>query len=187
MASRGTHLYSIGHSNHPLDRFLELLKQQEIQALADIRRFPGSRKHPHFGKASLEEVLRDSGLEYRWIEALGGRRHTKKDIPSPNLGLRNSSFRSYADYMLSAEFRAGIDELLSLTSIGNTAMMCAEGLWWQCHRRLVSDWLVANNLPVAHILPDGQLKPHEPTAEARVQDGGVIYPALKSLFPDEGR
>jgi uncharacterized protein (DUF488 family) len=135
-------LFTIGHSNHPLDRFLALLAQHEIKALVDIRRFPGSRKHPHFNQENLAAALQEAGIEYRWIEALGGRRHKQED-ESPNLGLRNESFRNYADYMLTEEFHQGIDELLKLAKKKRAAFMCAEGLFWQCHRRLVSDFLLA--------------------------------------------
>jgi uncharacterized protein (DUF488 family) len=128
--------------------------------------------------------LRNAGIDYRWIELLGGRRAAKADAPSRNLGLRNASFRNYADYMATPEFRHGIDTLLDLASTGNTAMMCAEGLWWQCHRRLVSDWFTANDVRVTHILPDGKLKPHEPTAGAKIKNGNVTYAAPKTLFPD---
>jgi uncharacterized protein (DUF488 family) len=185
MKSPAVHLFSIGHSNHLLKRFIELLRQHEIEAIADIRRFPGSRKHPHFGKDSLQVSLRDAGIEYRWIEELGGRRAAKTGVESPNTGLRNASFRHYADYMPSPEFGEALGQLWELATERRTAMMCAEGLWWQCHRRLVSDYLLANGANVDHILPDGKLKPHELTPEARVHGGHVTYPAPKTLFPED--
>jgi uncharacterized protein (DUF488 family) len=174
-------LFTIGHSNHPLDRFLELLAQHEVEALADIRRFPGSRKYPHFNQDNLAEASQEAGVEYCWIEALGGRRH-KQTEGSLNLGLRNESFRNYADYMFTEEFRQGVDALLKLACRKRTAYMCAEGLFWQCHRRLVSDFLVANGEKVQHIMPSGELRPHTFTSGAVVEDGQVTYPGENSLF-----
>lgn len=174
-------IFTIGHSNHPLDRFLTLLAQHEIKALVDIRRFPGSRKHPHFNQESLTAALQEAGIECRWIEALGGRRHKQQD-DSPNLGLRNEGFRNYADYMLTAEFREGVNELLTLAKKKRTAFMCAEGLFWQCHRRLVSDFLLTNGITVQHIMPNGELRPHTLTEGAKIGDGKVTYPGEKTLF-----
>lgn len=175
-------ILTIGHSNHPPGRFLELLTQHNVGVLADIRRYPSSRQHPHYNRDSLNAALAAQGVEYAWIEALGGRRKPAIGARSPNGGLRNESFRNYADYMLTDEFLAGVTRLLALAKRRPTVMMCAEGLWWQCHRRLVSDWLVANGASVAHIFPNGVTKPHELTPEARVRAGRVTYPAERSLF-----
>ena len=173
---------TIGHSNHPLDRFLALLAQHEIKALVDIRRFPGSRKHPHFSRDNLAAALPESGVEYHWLEALGGRRHKQRD-ESANLGLENKGFRNYADYMLTDEFREGVKNLLGLARQRWTAIMCAEGLFWQCHRRLVSDFLAANGVTVQHIMPSGELRPHKLTDGAVVEGKQVTYPGERSLFP----
>jgi uncharacterized protein (DUF488 family) len=172
---------TIGHSNHPLERFLALLARHGVEALADIRRFPGSRKHPHFHRDNLAVVLPKSGVEYHWLEALGGRR-PKQQGESPNLGLKNQGFRNYADYMLTDEFREGVETLLEVARRKRTAIMCAEGLFWQCHRRLVSDFLVANGVMVQHIMPDGELPAHTLTTGAVVENGRVTYPGEKSLF-----
>jgi uncharacterized protein (DUF488 family) len=172
---------TIGHSNHPLDRFLALLARHEVEALVDIRRFPGSRKHPHFHRDSLAAALPKSGVEYHWLDALGGRRHKQRD-ESPNRGLDNQGFRNYADYMLTGEFREGVEKLLDIARHKRAAIMCAEGLFWQCHRRLVSDFLVANGVIVQHIMPDGELRPHKLTTGAVVENGRVTYPGEKSLF-----
>jgi uncharacterized protein (DUF488 family) len=172
---------TIGHSNHPLDRFLALLAQHEIKALVDIRRFPGSRKHPHFHRDSLAAALQQSGVESHWLEALGGRRHKQRD-ESPNLGLESQGFRNYADYMLTDQFREGADKLLEIARRKRTAIMCAEGLFWQCHRRLVSDFLVANGVTVQHIMPTGELRAHTLTSGAVIEGGQVTYPGQKSLF-----
>jgi uncharacterized protein (DUF488 family) len=173
--------FTIGHSNHPLDRFLALLAQHAVEALVDIRRFPGSRKHPHFHRDNLAVALPNSNMEYRWLEALGGRRHKQRD-ESPNLGLENRGFRNYADYMLTDEFRDGVKKLLELARKKQTAIMCAEGLFWQCHRRLVSDFLMANGATVQHIMPTGELRPHPLTRGAVIESGQVTYPGEKSLF-----
>ena len=172
---------TIGHSNHPLDRFLALLIQHDVEALVDIRRFPGSRKHPHFNRDNLAVALPKAGVEYCWLEDLGGRRQKQRE-ESPNLGLENKGFRNYADYMLTDEFRDAVKKLLEFARNKRTAIMCAEGLFWQCHRRLVSDFLVANGVTVQHIMPTGDLRPHPLTRGAVIEDGRVTYPGEKSLF-----
>ena len=172
---------TIGHSNHPLERFLDLLARHGIEALVDIRRFPGSRKHPHFSRDNLAAALPKSGVEYHWLEALGGRRH-KQQGESPNLGLENQGFRNYADYMLTDDFREGVEELLGVARRKRTAILCAEGLFWQCHRRLVSDFLAANDVTVQHIMPSGELRPHTLTNGAVIADQRVTYPGERSLF-----
>ena len=172
---------TIGHSNHPLEQFLDLLARHGVEALVDIRRFPGSRKHPHFNRDNLAAALPKSGVEYHWLEALGGRRPKRRD-ESPNRGLENQGFRNYADYMLTDEFREGMEKLLEVARRKRTAIMCAEGLFWQCHRRLVSDFLVANEVMVQHIMPGGELRPHKLTSGAVIEAGRVTYPGEKSLF-----
>jgi len=128
-------------------------------------------------------ALVDEGIEYHWLEALGGRRHRKKsDPPSPNPGLRDQSFRNYGDYMATDEFQQGVAKLLVIAGNRRTAIMCAEGLYWQCHRRLVSDHLLANGVTVLHILPTGEVKPHKLTPGAKVAEGTVTYPGPATLF-----
>ena len=169
-------LFTIGHSTHPLDGFLTLLTRHDIEALADIRRFPGSRKYPHFHRDHLASALPEAGVEYRWFEALGGRRTGSGGSPR-NLGLRNESFRNYADYMSTEAFHEAVGQLLGLARRKRTAFMCSEGLYWRCHRRLVSDYLLARSIAVQHIMPDGELRPHTLTAGARIDDGGDLsYP-----------
>jgi uncharacterized protein (DUF488 family) len=174
-------LFTIGHSNHPLDRFLALLAQHKIKALVDIRRFPSSRKHPHFNQDNLVSALTQAGVEYRWIESLGGRRRKETDS-SINLGLRNESFRNFADYMCTESFQEGVEQLAAVAKRKRTAFMCAEGLFWQCHRRLVSDFLFAKGVIVQHIMPNGEVCPHALTKGAVAENGTVTYPAEKSLF-----
>jgi uncharacterized protein (DUF488 family) len=172
-------LFTIGHSTHPLDRFLTLLNEHEIEALVDIRRFPGSRRQPHFNRDNLAPAVQQAGLEYHWLEALGGRRSKEKNTASKNLGLRNESFRNYADYMATEGFQLAVAQLLATASRKRTAFMCAEGLFWQCHRRLVSDFLLTKGITVQHIMPSGDLRPHTLTAGARVDADGLSYPAPK--------
>jgi uncharacterized protein (DUF488 family) len=170
-------LFTIGHSTHPLDRFLELLAQHRISVLADVRRFPGSRKFPHFGREALAAALAGVGIEYQWIEALGGRR-PKQVESSPNLGLRNASFRNYADYMATPEFRSAAGVVFDHARRKQVALMCSEGLYWRCHRRLISDYLAGRGATIQHIMPSGDLRPHAVTEGAQFQGGEVIYPLV---------
>jgi uncharacterized protein (DUF488 family) len=168
-------LWTIGHSSRTLEEFLALLARYEIQAIADVRRFPGSRKQPWFGREPLEASLATSGYAYRWIPALGGRRRPKAD--SPNSAWRNESFRGYADHMASDEFARGLDELLELAARMRTSLMCAELVWWRCHRALISDVLSARGMEVLHILDEKQLRAHRYTPPARIVDGALTYAA----------
>lgn len=170
-------LFTIGHSTHPIERFIALLNQHGIEALADIRRFPGSKRLPHFSRESLAAALPKAGLEYHWFEALGGRRSKEKNASSNNLGLRNESFRNYADYMLTPQFQEAVEQLLEIGHRRRTAFMCAEGLFWQCHRRLVCDFLLTKGIKVEHIMPSGELRSHTLTEGAKIDNGKLSYPA----------
>jgi uncharacterized protein (DUF488 family) len=167
-------LYTIGHSTRTLDELITALKAHSIKTLVDIRSFPMSRRLPHFNRESLQKALPEAGIQYVWLKELGGRRKKIRD-DSPNLALRNDSFRNYADYMLTAEFQQGIDELLELAEHAPTAYMCAERVYFRCHRLLVSDWLVAHGHQVLHIDGTGPVRPHKLMSEARVVDGQVLY------------
>ena len=174
-------IYSIGHSNRSMDEFLNLLEEFEIRCVADIRRFPGSRAFPHFGKDNLAKSLADRGIKYAWLEDLGGRRRSRSGSPSPNSGLENPGFRAYADYMASDRFRHAARELMHLASSSQTAYMCAEALYWRCHRRLLSDYLTASGLEVVHVLGLNQSVPHTMTQGAiPTENGGVAYPQPQS-------
>jgi uncharacterized protein (DUF488 family) len=167
-------LHTIGHSTRPLEDLVETLQAHKIQTLVDIRAFPMSRRLPHFNRESLEQSLPAAGIRYIWTKALGGyRKKTREE--SPHIGLRNASFRNYADYMLSAEFGSAMAELIALAESSRTAYMCAERVYFRCHRMLVSDWLVAHGHEVMHIDGTGPLKPHRLTVEARVVNGDLIY------------
>ena len=181
-----TKLFTIGYSTHPLERFLALLAQHGVEALVDIRRFPGSRKFPQFNQDDLASALQQAGIEYHWLESLGGRRGKKRDGSSPfNLGLHNAGLRNYADYMLTQEFHEGVTRLLEVARRRRTTLMCAESLFWRCHRRLVSDYLVANGETIQHIMPTGELRPHALTTGVVIEDGRVTYPGEKSQLPEQ--
>ena len=167
-------VYTIGHSTRTLDELISALQAHRIETLVDIRAFPMSRRLPQFNRSSLEETLPAAGIRYVWMKTLGGYRKKTLD-ESPNIALRNQSFRNYADYMLTPEFEQAASELVGLAEQSRTAYMCAERSFFQCHRRLVSDWLVAHGHEVLHIDGTGPLKPHEMTAEARMVDGRLLY------------
>jgi uncharacterized protein (DUF488 family) len=190
-------IFTIGHSTLSIEAFVSLLKEFEIRLLADIRHYPSSRKFPHFNRLTLSESLKAENIDYLWLEALGGRRHAPKDGRSVNTALRSPGFRNYADYMATDEFRTGVQELLAAAEKTRTAIMCAEKLYWKCHRRLVSDYLTAQGVEVVHIMDPGKTSIHKLTSEAVVTEAGVIYPPpklrndQKSLFdldepPDSG-
>jgi len=167
-------LYTIGHSTRPWEEFVDVVRTHSIAALADIRSFPVSRRLPHFNRESLEKTLPEAGTGYVWIKELGGRRPKLRD-DSPHIALRNHSFRNYADHMLTENFQHGITELLGIARDRRTAYMCAERVYFHCHRMLVSDWLVAHGHEVLHIDGAGPARPHHLTAEARIAEGRVIY------------
>lgn len=167
-------LYTIGHSTRSLEELVEALKAHQIETLVDIRAFPMSRRLPQFNRESFENNLPAAGIRYFWMKALGGYRKKILD-ESPNIALRNQSFRNYADYMLTPEFEHAMKELLALAEQSRTAYMCAERVYFRCHRMLVSDWLVAHGHEVLHIDATGPVKPHKLTAEARMIDGRLLY------------
>jgi uncharacterized protein (DUF488 family) len=167
-------LYSIGHSTRSLDELVEALRAHSIEILADIRSVPMSRRLPHFNREALEKTMPAAGIRYIWMKELGGRRKTIRD-DSPNIALRNSSFRNYADYMLTQEFQNAAAELIKIAGSLRTAYMCAERVYFHCHRMLVSDWLTAQGHEVLHIDGTGPAKPHQLLPEARMIDGELIY------------
>ena len=167
-------LYTLGHSTHPIERFLELLAMHQIAVLTDVRSFPSSRRWPQFNQADLARSLERAGVEYRWMRSLGGRRHGVRP-DTPHIAWTHPAFRSYADHMESDEFAAGLGELTAIASTARTAIMCSEGLWWRCHRRIISDNLVVRGLTVEHIMPDGKLAPHRLAEFASLRDGRLIY------------
>jgi uncharacterized protein (DUF488 family) len=167
-------LYTIGHSTRTLDELVEPLQAHSIQTLVDIRSFPTSRRLPHFNRESLEKALPERGIRYVWMKELGGRRQSIRE-DSPNIALRNDSFRNYADYMLTEGFERAMGQLIEPAEHSPTAYMCAERVYFHCHRMLVSDWLVANGHEVLHIDGVRPPKPHTVMAEARMVKGQLIY------------
>lgn len=167
-------LYTIGHSTRQLGELVEALRAHSIETLADIRTLPASRRLPHFNRDALERSLPAAGIAYVWMKDLGGLRKKIRD-DSPNIALRNSAFRNYADYMLTREFERAIAQLIALAELLPTAYMCAERLYFRCHRMLVSDWLVANGSRVLHIDGPGPVKQHELMRDAHLVDGKLIY------------
>jgi uncharacterized protein (DUF488 family) len=166
-------VWTIGHSTRPIEAFLALLAGQRIEALADVRRFPASRKHPQYNAEALEGALREAGIDYLPLTELGGRRPARPD--SRNTAWRNASFRGYADYMETQEFALAFGKLLKSIEKQRTAIMCAEAVWWRCHRALLSDALKARGWTVCHILQEGACKEHPYTAAAVVVDGRLSY------------
>ena len=173
-------IWTIGHSTRSADEFLQLLQTNTIDGLADVRTIPKSRRHPHFGGVALAARLKENGIEYRHFAPLGGLRKPRPD--SPNGAWRNQAFRGYADHMMTPDFAAGVDELLEFGERCNVAVMCAEAVWWQCHRMLLSDALVAREVDVQHIMSlrgKSSLQPHRLTLFAQIRaDRQVWYPAL---------
>jgi uncharacterized protein (DUF488 family) len=169
-------IYTIGHGNRPLQELTGLLQRFGIACLIDVRAFPGSRRHPHFGRAELERSLPQAGVSYLWEgAALGGRRRRRAD--SPHVALRNASFRAYADHMESAEFAEGMNRVLARAQAESVAIMCAERLPWQCHRYMISDYLVAHGHEVRHVLDGSAPRAHALRAEARLSGGRLVYDA----------
>lgn len=167
-------LYTIGHSTRTIEDLACALQAHEIKTLVDIRAFPMSRRLPHFNRESLETELPKLGIGYIWMKSLGGfRTATRKD--SPHTALRNASFRNYADYTLTPEFEKAVEELIRLAEQSPTAYMCAERVYFRCHRMIVSDWLVAHGHDVRHIDSERPVRPHRLTAEARIIDDRMIY------------
>jgi len=172
---RSAVVWTIGHSNQPLERLIEALASAGIERLVDVRRFPGSRRHPQFGRDVLAAALAHHRIEYVHAPGLGGRRKPRPE--SVNTGLRNAGFRGYADYMTTREFTAALDSLIDSAGARRTAIMCAESLPWRCHRSLIADALIARGIEVQHLV-GGHARRHQLTAAARVDGGHVTYPGL---------
>jgi uncharacterized protein (DUF488 family) len=157
-------ILTVGHSTHPIGRFVELLRSAEVEAVADVRRYPGSRRNPQFGAEALAASLAEAGIGYEpFGEELGGRRRARR--PPADSPWRNAAFAAYAEYMESEEFGAGLERLEGLAASRRVAVMCAESMWWRCHRRLIADALTARDWNVLHLLPDGRLQPHPDTLD----------------------
>jgi uncharacterized protein (DUF488 family) len=167
-------LRTVGHGTLPADDFAALVSDAGIGVVVDVRSFPASRRHPQFGREAMEGWLPDAGVAYRWEPRLGGRRRPRPD--SPHGALRVPAFRGYADHMETQEFSDAVDELLVEAGKRPAAVMCAESVWWRCHRRLLADVAVLlRGATVEHLFHDGRLDPHRPTPEARVDGRRLVY------------
>jgi uncharacterized protein (DUF488 family) len=169
-------IWTVGHSTRSSEEFGEILSAHGIRVLVDVRSFPGSRRYPQFNKPALSESLSKRGIDYKHEPRLGGRRTPRAD--SHNTAWKNASFRAYADHMESDEFRNGVEALLELAREAQTAVMCAEALWWRCHRSLISDYLKASGHTVIHIIDAKKTEEHPFTSAARIVDGELSYRGL---------
>lgn len=178
--SSTSEIWTIGHSTRKIEIFISLLEQNGIKLVADVRLLPGSKRYPQFNKEALDASLNDRGIRYEHFPELGGRRKPKRD--SKNTAWRNEAFRGYADHMQSDEFRKGVERLTDLTNeIGPAAIMCAEALWWHCHRALIADYLKARGVEVTHIVDLNKTELHPFTSAARMVEGKLSY-AVDTLF-----
>jgi uncharacterized protein (DUF488 family) len=166
-------IWTVGHSTRSAEEFGEILKAQDIEVLVDVRTYPGSRRYPQFNRETLAQQLKSLGIDYRHEPRLGGRRSARPD--SHNTAWRNAQFRGYADHMETEEFKNGIRELLELAAQKRVAVMCAEAVWWRCHRSLISDYLKAEGHEVIHILDEKKTEEHPFTSAARLVDGKLSY------------
>jgi uncharacterized protein (DUF488 family) len=173
MTENKLELWTVGHSTRPIEQLVEALRSFEIKVIADVRSFPGSRRYPQFNKEQLKASLAADGIEYQHFPELGGRRRARPD--SLNMAWRNESFRGYADYMETVDFREGMAHLLDVAREHRTAIMCAEAVWWRCHRSLISDYLKAKGVEVTHIMAPGKSEAHPFTSAARIVDGELSY------------
>jgi uncharacterized protein (DUF488 family) len=169
-------MLTVGHSTRTAREFTELLRAHDVGGIADVRRFPASRRHPHFSREALEMSLAADSVAYRHLPELGGRRTARPD--SVNTGWQVAAFRAYADYMATDDFARGLDALLDFAGDRRVAVMCAEAQWWRCHRRLIADALVAGGIEVHHLMSPTKIQPHELTSFARVDGTDVTYPGL---------
>ncbi|HEX7034300.1 MAG TPA: DUF488 domain-containing protein [Pseudomonadales bacterium] len=171
--------YTVGHSTRPLEELIALLDDAAVRQVADVRTIPRSRRNPQFDSDVLAPALERHGIGYRHLRELGGLRPRRRDVPDAVNGFwQNRSFHNYADYALTDDFRRGLERLEALAHDGPCAMLCAEAVWWRCHRRIIADYLLARGRTVFHILGPGAMRPADPTPGAVVEpDGRVLYPA----------
>ena len=167
-------MHTVGHGSLPAEDFVVVLEDAGVGHVVDVRAYPGSRHNPQYGQQEMQRWLPEAGIRYSWLPALGGRRRPSGD--SIHIALRHASFRAYADHMGTAEFLDGVAELLALGTKEPTAVMCSESVWWRCHRRLIADHLaLVRDVEVLHLMHDGRLTPHVPTAGVRTAGGALVY------------
>jgi len=170
----GLRIFTLGHSTRTYAQLLHILSRYQITLLADVRRFPSSHRNPQFNKETIEQELPIDGIRYAWLKKLGGRRRGL-GTSSPNVCWKNKSFRNFADYMETNEFREGIQELVNLTDLNTVAIMCAEAVYWRCHRSMIADFLKLGGAEVTHILDAERSKEHAYTVCAKITDGVITY------------
>lgn len=171
-------VFTIGHSTHPIEAFLALLRESRVACLVDVRRLPGSRAFPQYDADALRASLAAAGIDYWYLAELGGRRGGSRRFPDARNALwRNASFRHYADYAMGTEFRDGLRQLERRAADTRCAVMCAEAVWWRCHRRIIADHLLADGFEVWHIMAPGKVVAATPTPGAVFTRAGVSYPA----------
>ena len=175
MDARPQTVWTVGHSTYSLEAFIGIVRAHRIEVIGDVRAMPGSRRYPHFNRETLSVALDRVGITYIHFPMLGGRRQPRPD--SLNTVWRNASFRGYADYMETPEFLRGIDGLQEVAARQRTAIMCAEAVWWQCHRALISDWLKAHGVAALHILSENKVEEHPYTSAAQIIEGQLSYRA----------
>lgn len=171
--SQALTIWTIGHSTRTAQEFLDLLAHYQIESIVDVRSLPGSRKYPQYDQQALAPTLAAHGIKYQWLKSLGGRRRALRD--SPNVAWRNTSFRGYADHMATSEFAQGFLELKRLAKQSRIALMCAEAVWWRCHRSMIADALCVDGVTVFHIMDAKHAPVHPMTSPARIVDGQLTY------------
>jgi uncharacterized protein (DUF488 family) len=174
------HIWTVGHGAGPVDELIDVLREVGVERLVDVRTAPGSRKHPQFGRAALADSLEANGIAYVWRKELGGWRKPKAD--SRHVALESAGFRGYADHMETEEFERALSWLLESSSDTRTAFMCAETLWWRCHRRMIADALMARGVDVIHLMPGGKAQAHKLHPAARLDGTNVIYDVSSKLL-----
>lgn len=175
MPEENNTIWTIGHSTRTLQELIAMLQSFNIEVVADVRHYPGSRKYPHFNKESLEITLPQNNIQYIHLISLGGRRKTNPN--SKNTTWKNDAFRGYADYMETDAFKHGIVDLISIANKKRTAIMCSEAVWWRCHRSMIADYLKAHHWKVMHIMDIGKAQEHPFTSPAKIVDGELTYAA----------
>ena len=182
--SRRRRIWTIGHGTRPVEDLVAELRSAGVERLVDVRTAPGSRRNPQYAREALEATIRAAGLAYEWRKDLGGFRRPRPD--SPHRAIRNDSFRGYADYMDTREFRAALDWLEATSAVTPTATMCAESVWWRCHRRMIADALLIDGWEVIHLLPNGRSQAHVLHPDARVEHGRPVYDAGQPALGIDG-
>lgn len=170
-------IFTVGHSTLSLTEFVDLLEREGVRRVVDVRAYPASRRYPHFGKETLARALRERGISYLHLPELGGRRSKQQGVPPElNAAWRNQSFKNYADYALGPEFASGLGRLRELCALERCAIMCSEGVWWRCHRRIIADHLLAAGERVLHIMTSGVTEATLTPEAVLSEGGGVTYP-----------